>query len=156
MKTSEFLHEYKIIKQQLDILVRDVSFGKQVSDNIRDIIPNGWKLEPDNYRGDIRITPINENMTAEQFDIALSKLARVLRIEPYKDINETNLSATFHLYRERHLGTKHGSNGHVRIEINLKNTEACEVIYKRKMQKVAVLTGYCKALNDKKYLINKN
>jgi hypothetical protein len=153
MKTTDYLDSYMKIKQDLKQCVKQIFYGKMVSDNIADLIPKQWKIETDHYRGDIRISPVGEALTADRFDKLLTKLSSALQVEPKKSISKKELHATltvwmpgYKVYYDLMLA--------VRIEIIATNSESCEVFTKEvtTIETVTVLSGYCKALADKIYL----
>jgi len=160
MKTNDYLKEYKRLKNELRNDVKRMSFGKMVAQNIEDILPKQWKLEPDNYRGDLRISPRGDALTADRFDKLLAILSRHLQSEPTKRIDKKTLYAYFVIYRTdttrpvTNYKAYSDYNVSIRIEINVNNTESCEIVTETVTETVerTTLTGYCKAIAEKHYL----
>jgi vacuolar-type H+-ATPase subunit C/Vma6 len=153
MKTTDYSSEFKRVKEMTKALIKEITFSKMIADNIRDLIPKEWKLEMDGWHGDLRISPAQEGLTADKFDKLLKKLSLALRVEPEKSIDNDILNARIHLYGKKPDGYTEWDR-RVCIEITAKNTESCEVVITRKNELVerVELTGYCKALSEKKYL----
>jgi len=156
MKTENYLSNFRKAKRELKILVKKMSFSKMIIDSIIDILPKGWKVELQEYWYDISIITEIDNdpfVTADVFDKVVSKISRIFREEPKMYISEEKLEADFCIYRKTRFADRRTDyDFYVRIEIKTSNTEKCEIVYKRKMTKVAELTGYCKSLSEKKYL----
>jgi hypothetical protein len=157
METKHFLNELQNRKRSVIELGRQIMLSRMVADNITDIIPIGWKITPRDTWG-LRLSP-EENVvvTADQFDKIISKFARTFNKEPRVNINTDIMDGSFWVYPGgQHIGKDNFRWESIMIEIVVGNTEKCEFIYKRKMNKQAQLTGYCKILAEKKYLKVKN
>jgi len=152
MKTSNFLNYYKILRKRVRRYCTSTFLAKMVADNITDLLLPGWTINAD-WSGDIQISPKEDNATADQFDRMLKKLSRVFNYEPSKNIDSSSLFAS--IYFDMPVTIDHDSDK-IRITIYVisKNTESCEIVEREvtETKKVFELTGYCKALNDKKYL----
>jgi len=154
MKTNDFLNEYKRLKSTFREDVAKMAFGKMVAQNIESLLPKQWKMEPDGWKGDIRITPKGDALTADRFDKLLAILSRNLRTEPTKRIDAKQLYAFFVLYRRDPDRPGFSDwNVSIRIEIKAGNTESCEIITETVTETVerTTLTGYCKAIAEKRY-----
>jgi len=151
MKTSDYLSAYVSKKEEVKKFVTAIRFMKMVAENIADLVPETWHLNPMQTYPEIDIIARDsETVTVEDFKKLTSKLAKAFGEEPSVFIDEHRMLSRFYIYPREHIGDPSRSWGSgVCIEIQSHNAEKCEITYKRKMQKVPVLTGYCKALSEK-------
>jgi len=155
MKNTDCISSFKSHKRETFRIAIQIGFGLMVFDNIADLIPRQWKMESDNWRGDIRISPKGDALTADRFDKLLTRLSTALHVEPDKSISKKNLHASLDIYRRKQIGDKYTNyDARVRIEITAENTESCEIFTEEIMvtETRTVLSGYCKALAEKHYL----
>jgi len=151
MKTSDYLSAYVSKKEEVKKFVTAIRFMKMVAENIADLVPETWHLNPMQTYPEIDIIARDsETVTVEDFKKLTSKLAKAFGEEPSVFIDERRMLSRFYIYPREHIGDPcHSWGSGVCIEIQSHNAEKCEITYKRKMQKVPVLTGYCKALSEK-------
>jgi hypothetical protein len=152
MKTSEFLTEYTYVKRQVRNTTRKIMLIRMVTQNIQDLIPSddapyNWELTPCSYGIKIKA---GSGLTVQDADKLAGRLAKALHYEPRKEIYESIITWDFWTYPVAF--DKHDWIESVNIEISAGNTEKCDFIIKRKMQKISEPTGYCKALKEKMYL----
>lgn len=152
MTTKDYLNAYSSKKEELKKIVTAIRFMKMVVDNLPDLVSASWRINPQPSYPEIDIIAADSEkpVTIEDFKKLTSKLAKAFGEEPFVYIDEKRMMARFYVYPRVHMGGRGREWGAgVRIEVQSHNTEKCEITYKRKMQKVPVLTGYCKALSEK-------
>jgi len=124
-----------------------------IADELARIISDEWTIQPDTINTDIEIRPKERMITADKFDKQLSRLSRYLKEEPYKSIDENSLFASFHSYFDIN-----DYRSHIGIYLISTNSESCDIVTREetvtKTETIKELTGYCKALSEKKYLIH--
>lgn len=155
MKNEHCISSFKSHKRQTFRIAKQIGFGIMVFDNIADLIPKQWKIESDGWRGDIRISPKGDALTADRFDKLLTRLSSALHVEPDKSISKKNLHASLDIYRKKIIGgSSTDYESRMRIEILAENTESCEIFTEEitVTETKTVLSGYCKALAEKHYL----
>jgi len=149
MKTSEMKQEFSWAKRALRAVTYRIMVGRMVADNIADLIPKGWEMQHNNYY--LSFAPAEgSGITAADLDKLGAKLARAFNCEPKKTITADVIDFTWWVYPT--FMNKWDWKESVMIEFKIGNTEKCDFIVKRKMQKISEPTGYCKALAEKKYL----
>jgi len=149
---KEILATYKIAKQTARRVGKESMFGRMCFQNLQDLLPTDWELYIYSPQM-IRLTAPDEVPMNEALKI-VDKLARKLNIEPEKTISEYQFTSTFQLSYQRKSSIVFPNSvwKSFYFELCSKNTEKCEVTYKRKMKKIPVLTGYCKEVAEKKHL----
>lgn len=152
MKTSEFLSEYSYVKKQLKRTTYKIMLIRMVMQNIQDLIPSDdppyhWELTPCSYGIKIKA---GSGLTVQDADKLAGRLAKALNYEPRKEIYESTISWDFWTYPCAFNRMEWTDS--VNIDLSIENTEKCDFIIKRKMQKIAEPTGYCKTLKEKEYL----
>jgi hypothetical protein len=153
MNHKEHLEQLKSKRNEIKEFSKKVMLTKMVSDNISDLLPKGFEIKPYGYFSGIKIVPIeNINIPVDDFDKFIAKLAKIFGKEPYMNVEETTINATFFLYPS--MQNKENSWPNVMVNIRTTNTEACDFVYEEQTHKVVKLTGYCKQLQEKKYLIH--
>ena len=160
MRTTDFkkfVDEAKdnVKKAQKNVLavVHRLMITRMVADNVADIIvPFGWELKK-TFSLCVHYEPAaGSNITITDLDKLAAKLSKVFNTEPYKNLSRDVVDFTFYLHPR--LGGDWQVCG-TRIEFVIGNTEACEVETIDVVRQETQLTGYCKALSDKKYLHEK-
>lgn len=153
MKTQDFIPSLQETKRKVRKMGMIMMLSKMVADNIADLIPDQWEIIPFGFVSAFKIQPKEGiEITADKFEKFVYKLARAFNKEPNISIDESIMEADFYVYVSGGNSDFAGRYESVMIEIIVGNTEKCEIVYKEKMTKVAELTGYCKALKEKKYL----
>lgn len=157
MKTTDYIKDFKSKKAEVRAFAKSVSFVVMMAQSLANIVPKGWQLKPSYWaRGLKLVADENNPVTADVFDKLVAKYAKIFGTEPNMHISETTMSAEFYIHRRLKFGhSRNDWDAYVWFEITTSNTEKCEITYKRKMQKVPILTGYCKVLSEKKYLPEK-
>ena len=150
MKTNDFLQQYKNQKRQFLQYVKCVFANNMVLQNID--VPEGWVAEAHTFG--VRITPqwIDGNerpVLADEFDRVVRKISRNFRSEPSIEIDKERMNADWWLYPKFERKTVMYP---VNIDLRCGNTEACELIEKEVVVKKYELTGFCKALAEKKFV----
>lgn len=149
MKTQDFLSEFKRARRQVKSAAIKTMLSRMVASNIADLIPHGWDVIFTGFG--LRYRP-KEGMTItpDVFDKLLAKISKALNYEPNKDVYPEAITADFWVYPSMYK--KYNYLDSVNIEFTIGNTEKCDFIIKRKMQKINIPTGYCLKLKEKKYL----
>lgn len=162
MKTTEFKkHLNRLLaeqRKQMEVhaterrrLGEQIMVTRMVADNIKDIVPKGWAMQVSSWGAHITLEP-PEGTALDEVVKQAGKLAKKLNKEPTKSINRGEINITFYLYPTFMEKTMWRCSCAVGIYVN--NTEACDIEVVEEMQPVKkiILTGYCKALVESKYL----
>ena len=156
MKTEQHLIAYKRKLREVKDFAKDVMFTRMVMQNIADLIPlDRLKMEKTYWHAGVTIRPkVNEEgkeipFPPDEFDKLIGRLARAFNNEPTLTIDKDKMDGTFWLYPKM-LNEWHQS---VIVEVIIGNTEACDIDYVEEVVKVPKLTGFCKALAEKKYIV---
>jgi len=154
MKTIEminpdfFLDAYQQQKQELRNLTMKIMLTRMVLQNLADIIsPKQWKLEK--YGWSWTRFVANEGTTVADLDRLAKKLSMIFRNNPSKEIMKTSI--VFSWYIRLKLDDK--VLPAVLVELVVGNTESCELVEKEVIEKRYELTGYCKQLQEREYLV---
>jgi len=162
MNHKEHLEQLKSKRNEIKEFSRKAMLTRMVADNIADLIPKGYEIKPYGYFPGIKIIPMEGiNIPINDFDKFIAKLAKIFGKEPYMNVEEHSINASFYLYPTMNINgvdwiDNNNSWPHVMIDIRTTNTEACDVVYEDYTSKRAILTGYCKQLQEKKYLIHQS
>jgi hypothetical protein len=155
MKPKDFRDEYRRYKDYIKEFSKKMMLSRMVFDNLSDLIKNGWNMMPYSGYSGIRIVPCEGiTIAVDDFDKFVAKMAKIFRKEPYMNVEENSINATFYIYPNMNDDTNNWP--HVMIDIRTDNTETCDVTYEEYTAKRAIVTGYCKALQEKKYLIHQS
>jgi hypothetical protein len=156
MKTAELKHAMDDAKEAVkkaQAALKDASYRimltRMVADNIADLMPKGWEIKPYYYGTAVHFNAVDEKITLADLDKLATKLAKAFDTEPMKLIGTNTVNFTFYLYPKN--GAKQCPTG-TRLELTIGNTEKCEVETVDVIKKETKLTGYCAALEAKKYL----
>lgn len=151
MTSKNFLEGYLYKKEEVSKFITSVRQSKMVLDAITPLLSRLWRYEPFSWYSEIDIVPENRDaITIEDFRKLTSKIAKAFSVEPTVYVDERQMLARFFIYPTKTMGDSSKVYGAGTIvEIRTSNSEKCEITYKRKMQKVPVLSGYCKALTEK-------
>jgi len=140
---SSYVYKYR--KQNMKEFFQKVAFGRMVSDNLADLIPDPFIIKWDEW-GDITIevdTEKEEFASLAQLNKLLKKLSNALRIEPNKQLDQSNVYAHFHIPM---------GETRVHVQVFSRNGDPCEIVERRRMRKVFEPTGFCKDFVEQKYL----
>jgi hypothetical protein len=145
--TRQDLNQFKELRRQQKLYIRRIMFRHMVRDNIADIIPKDMEICDDSwYEAELKIRyKESKDITADVFDKVVAKLSKKLRSNPSLYVSQHSLDATWSF---RFNGIS------VRVCFASNNSEACDVIEKVVERHEYELTGYCKALSEKKYFDN--
>jgi len=150
MKTSEMKSDYHYAKRTLRSISSKVMVARMVADNIADLIPKEWQLQ-NNGSYYLHFRPAEgSGVTAADLDKLAKKLSKAFNTEPTKTVTPETIDFTWWSYPS--FMERWNWKESVMIEFVIGNTEKCDFVVKRKMRKVSESTGYCKALQEKKYL----
>lgn len=149
MKTADFLEQFKYARKAVRIVAKATMFSNMVAQNIADMFDSKWEITPTGYG--VKVRPAKDVViTPDVFDKLCGKLAKAFNKEPSKQVYPETITADFWVYPTAYSRSEWGQS--VNIEISVGNTEKCDFVVKRKMQKISEPTGYCLALKEKKYL----
>ncbi len=152
---DEFLRSYKQKKGEQQGMVRRILYTKMFIDAHNYLFPDGWTLFM-LWPGFLTLKA-PEGIQLPEFVKVADRIAKKFRQEPDKEIDKNNVRFTFKVWFGEYSKTWTNRAGYnnlqsVYLELTTKNTEECEITYKRKMHKVPVLTGYCKEIAEQKHL----
>jgi DUF4097 and DUF4098 domain-containing protein YvlB len=151
-----FLNRIQNYKTQIRLTGKKAMLSRMVYQNIKEFIPESWKIEYSGWYTGFKISPVEEDVNMSQEFVKLTKkLAKVFNREPDIDITESNMGATFFIHLRYNDDYRWES---ICVDIYVGNTEKCEVVIKKTMKEVEEreLTGYCKHLKELKFLQETN
>jgi len=152
MKTTEFLSKYRSIKEMFRELSRKVMLTRMVADNLRDVVPTAYKIDPVQYSHGIMISPVDPGLSVDNFPKMTKKLAKILHRKPSIDITPELMTAVWWTYPT--MGEIGRTSNQIRIELVFGNTEKCELIPTKVTVESFELSGYCKQIKEMEYDIN--
>jgi hypothetical protein len=154
MKTNEliqpnfFIEAYQQMKKEMHSLSMKIMLTRMVVQNLADVIPDKkWKLI--RYGWSWTRYEAREGTTIADLDKLTKKLAKIFNEEPSKEIMKS--SVVFSWYIRFRLDDRVMPS--VLVELAVGNTESCELIEKEVLTKTYELTGYCKQLQEREYLV---
>lgn len=147
---DKILSMYRQAKKEWKENCQDIIMTAMILQNLEGVLPD-W--EPFVWGTRYVDFKAPEGTTVPEFMKVIDGLAKKLNLEPDKTVNENSIKATFqvHLWKNK-VFTKRKYYNNVHLEFSTKNSEPCEITYKRKMRKVPILTGYCKEIAEQKHL----
>jgi len=152
MTTHELLYRYKRVKIALQDEIHKIMLTRMVSDNLRDIIPQDYNIGITDYATGVKISPVNDDYSVDNFPKMTKKLSKIFGKKPSVNIDQSTMCATWWVYPDPY--GKFQADNQVRIELVFGNTEKCEVVYKEETYQVTELTGYCKMIKERCYDTN--
>ena len=152
MDTLDFTTHMKRAKKEMKDRIRRIAYTKMFLDANSDLFPEEWNLTMW-FPGYLRLSA-PEGTQLPDFVKVADRIAKKMLVEPDNTIGEDHVEYTFKVWLGEYSKTFGSSRGMqcVNLEVTTKNTEGCEVTYKRKMHKIPVLTGYCKEISEQKLL----
>lgn len=150
-----FLSDYRYKLKQARRVGERMMLTNMLYDNVKDLIPSCWKIEP-SYCAGLRISPVDDKASmVDQFVKLNKKLAKTFRKEPYMIVEKDILNSTF--YCRLNYNDKYKYKPLI-IDIYVGNTEKCEIIETTVVEEVVhtELTGYCKMIKERKYYEESN
>jgi len=152
MKTADYLSKFKNLKTEIRIMAHKVMLSRMVADNLRDIIPTAYQIEPVSFSYGVRISPVDAGMTVDHFPKLTARLTKIFHRKPSVEVSKEYMTATWWIYPG--FEEKFISDNQIRIELVFGNTEKCELIPKTLTYEGYELTGYCKAVKEMNYDTN--
>ena len=156
MKTNskDVANNVKYWRNHIQILVRDYLFSKMTAWSMQHLINPGFKIE---VTDNVKVIPYNKKFSpkADEWDAQVSRIAKWIGREPSKIITKERMEATFFICTTKHVkndiwGIRWAAS--IYIYITSVNSEDCEIEEVEEVVKRQKLTGYCAALETKKYL----
>jgi len=148
MKTDskQVADSIKYYRDGIKRTVQDYLYSKMIAWSIQHLINPGFKIK---VTDNVKIIPYNPKFQprADQWDAQVQRLAKWLKDEPSKYIAKDIMEAEFFM----HIRSGK-SRGAAYVHVSSENTEQCEIEMIPEIVERPKLTGYCAALNEKKYL----
>lgn len=135
-------------------MVRDHLYAKMTACSMQHLINPGFKIE---VTDNVKVIPYNKKFSpkAHEWDAQVAKIAKWIGKEPEKNITKDRMEAHFFMYNSKYekIPTwKVRWTASIYIYISSVNSELCEIEEVEEVVKRQKLTGYCAALETKKYL----
>jgi hypothetical protein len=152
MYKKDLLDFYNASKVDHKARTRRIMYTRMFLEANSGLFPEGWTLTL--WAPGYITVAAPESVALPEFIKVADRIAKKLNCEPKKQISEERVAFNYSVWFGEYRKTWKKSRclQSVNLELTTKNTEGCEVTYKRKMQKVPVLTGYCKEIYEQKHL----
>lgn len=131
---------YKYYKRRIKEFAKESMIANMLCDSIRHLIPKEWEIWVDGWN-EIKI--VKEDASLPDVHKLTKKLANWLGKEPRIEIEESGIDVRWLIYQYACV---------IEIRIRTKNVEKCEIITKKAWTTKTVLTGYCKAFTETKFV----
>ena len=143
------INKYKEKLRDVRFCARRIMFKNMIFQNVIDLIPKGWNIEPIDWGYGYKLKPdANIDISLADFDKIITKFAKMINKEPSVSISEDYMEASFGLS----TNMNHEFYYSVYFEFVVGNTEKCDFETVTEEIKKSVPTGYCKLLAEKKFL----
>lgn len=148
---KELLKYYKSSKATHRKLVSKLFLTDMFYQNVQSLFDDRWSISVTNGRIDVSLKDMN-SLTLDKFDKIIAKLSIAFNKQPYMYIGKDRAEATFYLYPRLCDEYNHFRNTSIVLEVSVGNSEKCEFIETTRIVTDLEPTGYCKALQNKKYI----
>jgi hypothetical protein len=122
-----------------------------------DFLPEGWEQKTVYGCWSIEIRPTllpdgtERPVMADEFEKVVQRITRWYRQEPSISISESYMAANWYV---RPCFAEGSNSQSVNLELKCGNTEKCDLIPKAVARMEYELSGYCKILSEKKFLVD--
>lgn len=150
-KVSDTVNHYR---KYIKSMVRNYHYSKMVAWSIQHLINPGFKIE---VTDNVLILPYNPKFQpkADQWDAQVARIAKWFNKEPAKRIGKDTMEASIFMHHTIYLkepAWKERWTASVYVYIRSHNSESCEIEMVKEVVERPKLTGYCAALEAKKYM----
>jgi len=156
MKTTDFFKGYQNLKRETREYAKRSFYANMVSQSL-DFLPEGWEQRSVcgcwsiELRPSLLVDGTERSVMADEFEKVVRRISRWYHAEPSVSIDPSYMVANWYV---RPCFAEGGNAQSVNIELKCGNTEKCDLIPKAVARMEYELTGYCKILSEKKFLVD--